>query len=178
MNIHELPYDLPKTPKGKSHYLSKVLTIPQHLLSGKYEEESEAMAGVILYRHLTKEEKYQSMLVIHRLQNRPLKGRLIEKITDVTVNPQWGVWSLSNTELLQDQKFHDTINTYASTLGVSASALSSKDFAVTLWKTRKVSKGGWVSLVIWGSVYFNASELSKANKEISNRSRLLDSAHY
>ncbi|WP_281547264.1 hypothetical protein [Pseudoalteromonas sp. PAR1] len=178
MNISELPYSLPKTPKAQCQYLARICSISLHKLSNNHQEESEAIASVIIYRHLNSNQKIEAMRLIQTLNNKPLMAKLIEKVTDVIVNPQWGIWSLSNTELLKDQKFHDMVNSYAGILGASISAASAKELASTIWKTKKVSKGGWITIVMWGSLYFNATELNKANQEISNRSKLLDSVHY
>lgn len=123
-------------------------------------------------------QRIEAMRFIHLLNNGPLKEKLIEKVTDVIINPQWGIWSLSNDELLADQKFHIAINSYAGALGITISASSVKDIVKEIYKTKRITKGGWVTLVMWGSLYFNLTELNKANQEIANRSRLLESIHY
>jgi len=48
--------------------------------------------------------------------------------------------------------------------------ISGKDLITKVWKEKKLTKGGIVTLVIWGSVLFNKSELSKVNDEIQRRS--------
>ncbi|MBH0059414.1 hypothetical protein I6F65_20985 [Pseudoalteromonas sp. SWXJZ94C] len=178
MNINELPYSLPKTPKAQCQYLARICSISLHKLSNNHQEESEAIASVIIYRHLSSNQKIEAMRLIQALINKPLMAKLIEKITDTIVNPQWGIWSLSNTELLKDHKFHDMVNTYAGISGITISMVSVADLASTIWKTKKVTKGGWLTLVMWGSLILNATELHKVNQEISNRSKLLDSVHY
>lgn len=178
MNIDQLPYSLPKTARAQCQYLARICSISLHKLSNNHQEESQAIASVIIYRHLKSNQKIEAMRFIHAMDNKPLMSKLIEKITDVIINPQWGIWSLSNTELLNDQKFHDMINSYAGVLGASISAASAKELASTIWKTKKMSKGAWITLVMWGSLYFNSTELNKANQEIANRSKLLDSVHY
>lgn len=80
--------------------------------------------------------------------------------------------------MLSDQSFHDHINHYASWIGLTASAVGAKDIVQKTWKNKKMSKGGLVTLVIWGSLLFNNSELNKANVEIANRSQLKSSSFY
>jgi hypothetical protein len=111
-------------------------------------------------------------------KNKPLEGRLVNLIVNTSVNPQWGVWSLSNDELLNDHNFHNTINDYASIIGLTASAAGAKTIVQEIWKTKKMTKGGIATLVLWGALYFNNSELGKANKEITNRSQLKSSPVY
>jgi len=178
MQTSLLPYQLPTTSEGQITYLANILKLKKHLVIGKGQKEIEAMAAVIMYRHLDRLQKYQAMELIHSISDRSLMGALVVKITDTQTNPQWGIWSLNNSELLKDQKFHDTINTYAGWLGASVSAASAKDFGVQIWNKRKVSRGGWVSLVIWGSVLFNLQELNKTNAEILRRTVLKTSELY
>jgi len=178
MQTSLLPYQLPTSSEGQITYLANVLELPSHLVVGKGQVVKEAMAAVIMYRHLDRHQKYEALQLIHSIPDRRLLGKLVGKISDTLVNPQWGIWSLDNSELLKDQKFHDTINTYAGWLGASVSAASAKDFGVQIWNKRKVSRGGWVSLVIWGSVLFNLQELNKVNSEILRRSVLQTSELY
>lgn len=178
MQTSLLPYQLPTSSEGQITYLANVLELPSHLVVGKGQVVKEAMAAVIMYRHLDRHQKYEALQLIHSIPDRRLLGKLVEKISDTLVNPQWGIWSLDNSELLKDQKFHDAINTYAGWLGASVSAASAKDFGVQVWNKRKVSRGGWVSLVIWGSVLFNLQELNKVNAEILRRSVLQTSELY
>jgi len=118
------------------------------------------MAAVIMYRHLDRHQQSQALHLIHSISDRMLMGKLVEKIADTIANPQWGTWSLSNSELLQDKKVHDTINTYASWLGLTVSAIGAKDILQEAWKKRKISRGGWVNIVVLGSLLFNAQELN------------------
>ena len=88
------------------------------------------------------------------------------------------MWSMTNEELLADKKIHEIINTYASGLGVTASAAGTKSVLQEVWKNKNLSKGGWVTLIIWGAVIFNSSELSKVNTELANRTTLNTSSLY
>jgi hypothetical protein len=178
MQTSLLPYQLPVSSESQITYLANILELPQHLVSGKGQKVKEAMAAVIMYRHLDRLQKYQAMELIHSIPDRRLLGKLVEKIGDTQVNPQWGVWSLSNSELLQDKKFHDTINTYASWLGLTVSAIGTKEILQEIWTKRRISRGGWVNVVVWGSLLFNAQELNKANAEILRRSSIKSSELY
>jgi hypothetical protein len=178
MQTSLLPYQLPTSSDEQIIYLANILELPTHLVASKGQIVKEAMAAVIMYRHLDRYQKYEALQLIHSVPDRRLLGKLVEKITDTQVNPQWGVWSLSNNELLQDKKFHDTINTYASWLGLTVSAMGAKDILQEIWKKRRMSRGGWVNVIVWGSLLFNAQELNKVNAEILHRSSIKSSELY
>lgn len=178
METSLLPYQLPTSSDSQIAYLANILGLDRHLVVGKGQKEKEAMTAVIMYRHLDRHQKYQAMELIHSIVDRRLVGRLVEKIGDTHVNPQWGIWSLDNDELLSDQKFHETINTYATWLGLTASAMGAKDILQEVWKKRKLSRGGWVNVVVWGALLFNAQELNKANAEVLRRSSIKSSELY
>ena len=85
---------------------------------------------------------------------------------------------MSNSELIADKKFHEVIHSYAGWLGASASALGAKDILQNTWKNKKISKGNWVTLVIWGALLFNSAELDKVNAELEKRTTLNTSPSY
>ena len=180
MNKSRLPYVLPKNLPEQLRHLAKITNIPFSFVKDGGQLELEAMSGVILYRHLNRIQKMQSMSLIREVgkKNKPLEGWLVNLIVNTSVNPQWGVWSLSNDELLNDRNFHNTINDYASIIGLTASAAGAKTIIQETWKRKKMTKGGIVTLVLWGALYFNSSELEKVNKEITNRSQLKSSPVY
>ena len=102
-----------------------------------------------------------------------MSGKLISIAIEPTlVNKDWGVWSLTKEELIADQLFHSQADNLASYVGLGASAMSGKDLLTKIWKKRKITKGGLVTLVIWGTVFFNKSELNKVNNEIKRRSSI------
>ena len=111
-------------------------------------------------------------------KNRSLEARLIDLIIDTNVNPQWGIWSLNNEELLKDKYFHNTISSYANIIGLTATAAGAKDIIKQTWQTKKITKHAIITLAIWGALIFNGSELEKTNTEISNRSQLKSSPVY
>ena len=115
-------------------------------------------------------QRMEAMSVIRSIRNRALMGQILTKTLDTTfVNPQWGIWSLSNSELLKDINFHAKLDSFSSYVGVSASILGSKNLITDILNTRKIGKKHWVLIVIWGSIAFNKSELNKSQKELSHR---------
>lgn len=173
-----LPYNLPKSPKEQLRYLAKIINIPYSFVASGGQQEVEAMTATIMYRHLNRIQQMEAWQLIRGLDSRPLTGKLVDKVLDTKTNPQWGMWSMTNEELLADKKIHEIINTYASGLGVTASAAGTKSVLQEVWKNKKLSKGGWVTLIIWGAVIFNSSELSKVNTELANRTTLNTSSLY
>ena len=150
-----LPYHLPKTPKDQLRLLAKILAITQSQVGLDTDAEIEAMAVTILYRHLDRIQKQQALANILGLKNQILASKLYSKVVDISVNPQWGVWSLSNDELLSDQAFHTKFNEIAGYVGISASITSAKELIQEAWKNKRLGKGGWITLAIWGCVIFN-----------------------
>jgi hypothetical protein len=180
MNKSKLPYILPKNLPEQLRFLAKITNIPFSFVKDGGQLELEAMSGVILYRHLNQVQKMEAMSLIRNVgkKSRLLEGRLVNLILNISVNPQWGVWSLSNDELLNDLNFHNIINDYAGFIGLTASAAGAKTIIQKVWQTKKMTRGGVATLVLWGALYFNNSELGKARKEIANRSQLKNSPVY
>lgn len=178
METTVLPYNLPKSAKEQLRYLAKIINIPYSFVASGGQREIEAMTATIMYRHLNRVQQMEAWKLIRSLDSRPLTGKLVDKVLDIKTNPQWGMWSMTNEELLADQHFHDVINTYAGGLGVTISAASTKDLLQEIWKNKKISRGGWVTLIIWGAVFVNSTELSKVNAELSNRNKLNTSSMY
>ena len=165
-----LPYHIPTSTNEQLKFLAKITDIPANLIQNGGVKEVEAIASVILYRHMNRHQRIEAMTLIRSVSNRALMGTLITKVLDTTyVNPQWGVWSLSTNELESDINFHTAISDYAGYIGVGASALSGKDLVKEVWSLKKLGRRHWLLLVIWGSVYFNSRELNKAKKELNRR---------
>jgi len=180
METKYLPYNLPQSKFEQLRVLAKIINLQPSLIKAAGDEELEAISGVILHRHLDRFQKVEVWKLIRKIgkRNRPLEGKLTDLILNAKVNPQWGIWSLSNEELLADQQFHDAINSYASWIGITASAQGMKDIIYLIIKNKKISKGGIVTFVLWGSLLFNLSELHKVNTELDNRSTLNKSPLY
>ncbi|EJL6401241.1 hypothetical protein NMR73_004335 [Vibrio navarrensis] len=174
-----LPYVLPQNSQSQLQFLAKVTNISSNLISNCSEIEVEAIAAMILYRHLNRQQRLEAMALIRSVQNRALMGVLISKVLDTTfVNPQWGIWSLSNSELSQDISFHENIDSFSGYVGVGASILGGKDMIKDIWSLKKMGKKNWITIVIWGCIYFNKTELSKAKSELNNRTQLNNSGFY
>ena len=180
MNKSKPPYVLPKNLPEQLRLLAKIINIQFSFVKDGGQLELEAMSGVILYRHLNRIQKTEAMFLIRQIgkKNKPLEGQLVNLILNTSINPQWGVWSLNNDELLNDHNFHNTINRYAGIIGLTASAAGVKTIIQETWKRKRMTKGGVVTLVLWGAFFFNNSELEKVNAEITNRSQLKTSSVY
>lgn len=173
VSLKDLPYRLPTTTQEQLTKLAKITSIPNNLLVGAGEKEVEAICYMILYRHLSHHQRGKAMKSIRSVHKRALVGELINRTLDTTfVNPQWGIWSLTNEELKSDIKFHTQLNTMASMLGVGASAASTKDILEKITKQKQISRRNWITFIIWGCIYFNAKQLEKANKEKDHRTTL------
>jgi len=171
LSINNLPYILPNNRKEQLKVLSKIVGIPISFVENGGEKEVNALCGAILYRHLDRHQRIEALSLIRDLSNKPLLGKLITVAIEPTyVNINWGIWSFTREELLSDKNFHSQVDNLASYIGIGSSMISGKDLITKVWKEKKLTKGGIVTLVIWGSVLFNKSELSKVNNEIQRRS--------
>ncbi|MCG8610408.1 MAG: hypothetical protein MI864_07715 [Pseudomonadales bacterium] len=122
--VSDLPYTLPQTNASKWNYLANLLNIPPAIEINAGEREIDALAATIMYRHLDRIERIEAMTLINSLPNKRLVNMLVTKAVDTKyLNPQWGMWSMTNEELLADERFHQTISNYSSYMGVSASVL-------------------------------------------------------
>ncbi|WP_432456204.1 hypothetical protein ACRRS0_09750 [Agarivorans sp. QJM3NY_29] len=157
----------------------EIIGIKKELLKRGGQLEIDSICATILYRHLTQKQRVDAMVLIRSLSNPILKSKLITKALDATyLNPQWGIWSMTNDELQADKDFHEFIDSFASYIGLSASGLGVKELIDSARSNQKLAKGGIVMLVIWGTVAFNKSELNKVSKEINNRTVMLTSELY
>lgn len=174
-----LPYKLPRSTNEQLKTLSRITSIPSNLLMNAGHLEVEAISSMVLYRHMNRLQRIEAMRLIRSVPSRALMGKIISKTLDTTyVNPQWGIWSLSNEELKKDIALHSTIDSFAGYIGVGASALSGKDLVKDLLSLKRMGKKHWVTVVIWGCIYFNKSELNKARDELDNRTTLQSSGMF
>lgn len=128
------------------------------------------MTAAIMYRHLDRRERYEAMQVIHSLDNKDLVNKIQTKAVDTTlVNKRWGVWSMSNEELMEDQDFHKLFQNVGALVGVTFSASSFKDFVKEARRNQRVTKGGMATIVIWLSFASSSSRLSKLEAELERR---------
>ncbi|WP_064609284.1 hypothetical protein [Photobacterium sp. J15] len=180
INLKDLPYpNMPSTLKEQVKFLAEILGVPRNLLTDADETELQAMCYVIMYRHLSQLQRNKAMRVIHSVKRRALVGSLVEKAVDTTfVNPQWGIWSLSNTELLEDIASHQQVQFVAGLIGLSASGMSIKDLVKEAVKKKGISTKNLATIAIWGFLIFNEMELGKARKEHENRTSMNSSRFY
>lgn len=172
INSSHLPYHLSSDQSEQIKFLADVLGIERSMLISAGQKEIEAFCAVILYRHLSQRQRIDAMASIRNINNRRLMGKLVELALQTTfVNPEWGIWSLSNEELQDFHELHKQIDHVASLAGISISGLGIKDIVKEAWNRRRLSRGGWVTLVIWGLVYANKAQVDKASKEIDRRSK-------
>ncbi len=179
MQSDVLPYHLPKTLKSQLQYLARITSLPINLIDNAGQAELEAISVMILYRHLSRQQRIEAMQTIRSVENRALMGSIITKALDTTfVNPQWGIWSLSTEELLEDIKFHASIDSVVGYIGVGASVLGGKDLIKNIWSQKRMGRQHWIMLVIWGCIYMNKQELIKAQQEQSHRTTTKSSRFY
>ncbi|OLQ78347.1 hypothetical protein BIT28_00190 [Photobacterium proteolyticum] len=178
--INDFPYpNIPITLQGQLNKLSDTIGIRRNLLIDAGEKELQAMCYVVLYRHLTQQQRQMAMKTIHSIKKRALIGALIDKTLDTTfVNPQWGVWSLTNDELIQDIASHEQIQYLAGLIGVGASGMSIWELVQKVVKARAVGYKQLATLVIWGFVIWNNKELNKSRNELKNRTQINTSRFY
>ncbi len=174
-----LPYSLPKDTQSQLKQLSKITSIPQNLLIDAGKIEVEALCYMIIYRHLDRVQRMFAMKTIRSVRKRALMGEIINRVLDTAyVNPQWGVWSLSNAELTADLEFHSHLSSIASIIGIGASVQSGKELLVKIIEKKAIRSANWITLVIWGAIYFNMREQAKAQIELDNRTTLNTSKYY
>lgn len=159
-----LPYRMPETMSGQIEYLCQLLDFPRNMFSayGSVSAVSdsvvlEILTGIVLYHHLPRQDKSRVLRLIHEnLQGRPAIARAITKITDPMVNPMWGLWAKSTSELEADLAFAESVSTYLGLAGAGFSVPSLYDMAKSSRVPAKgVGRGHPVlTVMIWG-FYFN-----------------------
>ncbi|MDZ5120818.1 hypothetical protein OR259_21750 [Vibrio parahaemolyticus] len=179
ISVSSLPYNLPSNEQEQLRILAKIIDFKPELLVGAGKVEVDAICSMILYRHLSQKQRVDAMKLIRSVSNRALMGKLVTGALDTTfVNPQYGMWSMTEKELQSDKDFHSFLDNLASYIGIGASSLGLKDLYKESKARGKLGRGGLAVLVIWGAVAFNKSELKKVNAELENRSvRLVSGLH-
>jgi hypothetical protein len=180
--INDLPYPILNnnqlTQTQIITKLSQIVGISPHILKGAGQDGIDALVGTIMYRHLDRIQKMNVMSIVTNLQNGLAVQALRGKITDILVQPDWGLWSLSNDELIQKKELHAIIDQYATWLGVGISVSSIKGIFSDLWKKRSFSKMNLAYVVILISLLGSKETLNSINSELDNRSSLKDSKLY
>jgi len=175
----DLPYQMPKSDNEHLLKLAKITGIPANLLVGGGETEIAAISYMILYRHLNQHDRIEAMRIIKSVKNRQLMGHIIDKTLLTTfVTTQWGVWSLSNKELLAEHEFYESISSMASVMGVGASALGGFDMMQEARRNKRILIRHWALIVLWGCWGANEVRFSNTKKELRRRQVLKPSSHY
>ncbi|MFE8069873.1 hypothetical protein QQM79_02345 [Marinobacteraceae bacterium S3BR75-40.1] len=177
--VSDLPYHLPRDTKGQLRALAKILSISPAAAEKLGEAGAEAMCAAILYRHLDRHQRYKAMKKMQSLPNKALGARLVALALDTTfLNPQWGLWSLTNEELAEDIRFHRVIDTVGAISGATLSLSSGKDVVKEVLRNGKLSPSGIALLVIGVAFAGNNSELNASIAEQKRRSQIKDSPYF
>ncbi len=175
----DLPYFLPADPEGQLRELAKILNIPLPLAMSGGPQAVDAFSAAILFRHLNQPQRQEALRLMEALPSRELRGKLVMKALDTTfINPKWGVWSLTNDELIAEQSFHSMLDKYATWAGFGFSGVALKDFIKQVWNKRKITRGGIATLVIWVAVAGNKGALEKIDEERRRRTQIKESPFY
>lgn len=116
---------------------------------------------------------------IKSLPNKAFVAKLVKVTLDTTfVNPQWGLWSLSNEELADDIRFHQTVNKIGAITGATLSLSSGKDVITEILRNGRLGPKGVALLVIGVAFAGNSSELDASIQEQQRRSQIKDSPYF
>ncbi|MFE8073487.1 hypothetical protein QQM79_20730 [Marinobacteraceae bacterium S3BR75-40.1] len=178
-NTSDLPYFLPKDTQGQLRELAKILNISPALVANSGEKGLEAMTSTILYRHMDQLQRMKAMAAIRSVANPQFEQQLVTRAVDTTfVNPQWGLWSMTNAELAEDEAFHSLVEKIGGFMGFTFSVTGGKDFVTKLIQNRRLSKGGVATIVIWLAFAANSGSLNAVHAEQKRRMQTKGSAYY
>jgi len=100
----------------------------------------------------------------------PKQPMVRDKILKPLVNPYWGLWSLSTSELLNQHDFFSTIAEAGSIMGLTFSFASGADAIRKIRASSFTSAPGLVaSVAIWGFFWMNEKTRSQIQDEIFRR---------
>lgn len=170
-NVSDLPYSLPPSLEGKIDYLADLLGIrgKAHLKRMHPRQAVELLVGLVLYHHLDRQGKR----AVSGLMGQAPRQVLFELQTVMAtplVQRDWGMWSLTTTELLERKKELSTFNAWASFLGLSFSITSVGDLH-RLRLTAANAPGVVLTLAIWGFVALTEMEEGLVDDEMMRRVR-------
>lgn len=175
----DLPYYLPKDEKSQLKALARILGIPSAMAEQAGTHGIEAMTGTILYRHLDRRQRMAAMERIKSLPDREFASKLVRLTLETTfVNPQWGLWSLTNEELEKDIRFHRAVGRVGAITGATLSISSGKDIVNGLLRNGRLSPQGIALLVIGVAFMGNDTELDSALQERERRSQVKTSPYH
>lgn len=165
-----LPYKLPKESGAIIVTLCNVLCVPNTFLLKLGTDAENILCGVILYRHLGNLEKQDVMKMIYKLKDKSLASTLVTKVTDVILNPNWGLWSLTNKELQTKEEFHSLVKKWTSIVGFGATVSSTKELLSKAWRQKRYVTGANIlTLLVWGGLLYSNKILTDVNLEQERR---------
>ena len=177
--VSDLPYHLPTDTLGQLRVLAKLLGVPPYIAEQSGEAGVEAMTATILYRHLDHRQRIQAMEKIKSLPDRALVSKLVKVTLDTTfVNPQWGLWSLTNEELAEDIRFHEAIARVGAITGATLSFSSGKDVLSEILRNDRLGPKGITLLVIGVAFAGNETAKNASMEELQRRSQVKSSPYY
>jgi hypothetical protein len=179
---------LPTTTKGIVEELARIMNIDLHHDTKRDEYTMVVLSGIMLFRHL---DRYERQTILEMIQNEDHIAaidwwEMIDRCTDVLVQPYWGLWSLTNEELtimLNDQELKSK---FFMMLGVSVSASSIWEYLKKAFSNVDSGKapltGMRVNLAIFVSIvvlaYINEDQLKQTKTEIDRRTPNMKKSKY
>lgn len=177
----QLPYKLPKTIPDKVKLLADITKVNSKYLGKKDEAELLALSYMVMYRHLGHLEKQTALKHVRSLENKQLMNIVLTKLLDTTfVNPSWGMWSRSNSELNAVITKSEIVLYVGGAFGFTAGLSSGLDGLKTLARATTVKAAiqslGTLAIILLLSQ--SQHELNSAKEELSNRTTINTSSRY
>lgn len=181
-NVSDLPYHLPTDTIGQAKALASILEVSPEDAVRSGQDGVQAMTATILYRHMDRHERLKAMQLIQSLPDKSFSSKLVLMAVETTlVNPQWGLWSLTNEELAADIRFHAAVDRVASVSGLALSLGSGKtvkDIIKDLAQERRLNHRGVALLVIGVAFAANKGSLEAGTAEQRRRPQVKGSPYF
>src|SRR5690625_3511546 len=109
-----LPYRLPSDLSAKVDYLADLMGIKNkiYLHALPSDVAVELLSIIVLYRHLDHYEKLRIAQLLERVDRRVLND-LQTAMARPAVQPNWGMWSWTNEELIANKEALSRFNSWA-----------------------------------------------------------------
>ncbi len=173
-NIQNIPYPdstVPRDVKGAIDAITQIMDVDLVPQTPRTEETLVLLCGVLLYRHI---DRFQRMEIVGMLRNpsiiAPIDGaELLDLILDVTIQPQWHLWSLTTEELVELLTQQKALVNIFTVLGVSVSLSAGKSLLSEVIKKGRLGKGGYVFIIALSASYVVQKQYNNTNHEMQNR---------
>lgn len=167
-NVEDIHYNLPENRKRKISVLAEIVEIPRTRFRDVSQEDAiRALTGLILYRHLGRLKKREVNRHWATLP-RELQMSLRQKRANILVNPAWGMWSLSNEQLLARNELNQKVDTWAKILGLGE--ISVATLGSVLGQLKNGNVAGVIALLVTGAFFtINSLEGQEINAEMVRR---------